>query len=79
MEAKRIQLKNVRLSLADLVGAEYVIALCEARAFLEGGCIADYRAIGEEQVDFFPAAYAARLDSLLPAVGQHVVPGFATS
>jgi len=79
MEAKRIEPKNVRLSLADLVGAEYVIALCEARAFLEGGSIADYRAIGEEQVDFFPAAYSARLDGLLAAVGQRVVPGFATS
>ena len=79
MEAKRIQLKNVRLSLADLVGAEYVTALCEARAFLEGGDIADYRAIGEEQVDFFPADYAARLDGLLPAVGQRVVPGLAAS
>ena len=79
MEAQRIQLKNVRLSLADLVGAEYVTALCEARAFLEGGVIADYRAIGEEKVDFFPAAYATRLDGLLPAVGQRVVPGIATS
>ena len=38
--------------------------------------IADYRAIGEEKVDFFPAAYAARLDGLLPAVGQRVVPGY---
>ncbi|MCU0500563.1 MAG: hypothetical protein MUC51_02140, partial [Anaerolineae bacterium] len=79
MEAKRIQLKSVRLSLADLVGVEYVAALCEARAFLEGGDIADYRAIGEEQVDFFPAEYAARLDGLLPDVGQRVVPGYAAS
>jgi acetylornithine/succinyldiaminopimelate/putrescine aminotransferase len=79
METKRIELKNVSLSLADLVGAEYVTALCEARAFLEGGNLADYRAIGEEKVDFFPPAYAERLDSLLAAVGQRVVPGFAAS
>ena len=79
MDTKRVELNNIRLSLADLVGVEYVTALCEARAFLEGGDIADYRAIGEEKVDFFPAAYAARLDGLLPDVGQRVVPGYAAS
>jgi acetylornithine/succinyldiaminopimelate/putrescine aminotransferase len=79
MVTKRVELKNVSLSLANLVGTEYVTALCEARAFLEGGNVADYRAIGEEQVDFFPPAYAARLDSLLAAVGQRVVPGIAAS
>ena len=30
-------------------------------------------------MDFFPADYSARLDSLLAAVGQRVVPGFAAS
>ncbi|PKO23752.1 MAG: hypothetical protein CVU38_02310 [Chloroflexi bacterium HGW-Chloroflexi-1] len=79
MLSKRIELKNVRLSLADLVGAEYVTALCEARAFLEGGSVADYRAIGEEPVDFFPATFSTRLDSLLAAVGQRVVTGCAAS
>ena len=79
MASKRIELKNIRLSLADLLGAEYTAALCEARAFLDGGDIATYRALAEEKVDFFPEAYAARLDGLLADVGQRVVPGFTTS
>ena len=79
MASKRIELKNIRLSLADLLGAEYTAALCEARAFLDGGDIATYRALAEEKVDFFPEAYAARLDGLLAAVGQRVVPGFTAS
>jgi hypothetical protein len=76
---KRIELRNISLSLADLLGAEYTDALCEARAFLDGCDIATYRAIAEEKVDFFPEAFAARLDSLLPAVGKHVTAGFAAS
>ena len=79
MASIRIELKNIRLSLADLLGAEYTAALCEARAFLDGGDIATYRALAEEKVDFFPEAYAARLDGLLADVGQRVVPGFTTS
>jgi 4-aminobutyrate aminotransferase-like enzyme len=79
MTAARIQIKSVRLSLVDLVGAEYAAALCEARAFLAGGELAGYRAVAEEKVDFFPAEYAAHLDSLLPFVGQCVAPGLAAS
>jgi 4-aminobutyrate aminotransferase-like enzyme len=79
MEASRHQLKNVRLSLADLVSAQYTTALCGARAFLDGGDIADYQAIAEEKVDFFPPTFSARLDGLLDQVGQRVVPGLATS
>jgi hypothetical protein len=77
--SKRIELKNVRLSLADLLGTESTNALCEARAFLDGGDITTYRDLAEEKVDFFPETYAARLDGLLAAVGQCVVPGFTTS
>jgi len=79
MAFKRIELRNIRLSLADLLGAGYTDALCEARAFLDGGDIAAYRSIAEEKVDFFPEIYAARLDSLLTAVGQRVTTGFAAS
>ena len=79
MNSNRVELKNIRLSLADLVGAEYVAALCESRAFFDGGSVADYRAIAEEKVDFFPASFSERLDSMLTAVGQRVVPGLAAS
>ena len=79
MDTKRVELKSVRLSLADLVGVEYVTALCEARAFLEGGDIADYRAIGEEKVDFFPAAYAGASTASCRTSADRVVPGYAAS
>jgi len=79
MGSGRIGLKNVRLSLADLTGADYARALCEARAFLTGGSLSAYQALAEERVDFFPDAFQERLDQMLDAVGKPVVAGLSGS
>jgi acetylornithine/succinyldiaminopimelate/putrescine aminotransferase len=79
MTAMNIKMKNIRLSLEDLTGREYMDALCEARAFLEGGTKAGYLALAQEKVDFFPEDFQERLDSLLPFVGRQVVSAFANS
>jgi acetylornithine/succinyldiaminopimelate/putrescine aminotransferase len=74
-----IALQDCRLSLSDLVGRDYVEALCEARAFLTGGDVAEYLALADEKVSFFPESYRKRLDSMLDAVGTRVLPGLAAS
>lgn len=58
-------------SLADLLGLEYVEAVCEARAFF-GGDRAALRAAALERVDFLPRARQTALDAWLPRVGSQV-------
>ena len=43
-----VSLTNLRLSLTDLLGKEYVQAVCEARAFMEGNDISSLLAIAED-------------------------------
>jgi acetylornithine/succinyldiaminopimelate/putrescine aminotransferase len=62
----------VARSLADLLGDDYASAACDARAFLCGGDPAQLRAAARERVDFYPAALAERLASLLPRIGSLV-------
>lgn len=79
MRSERIALKNIHLSLADLTGADYANALCEARAFLTGGSLSSYRALADEKVEFYPDAFRERLDGMLDAVGAPVIPRFTAS
>jgi acetylornithine/succinyldiaminopimelate/putrescine aminotransferase len=73
MGSNHIPLKNVRLSLADLVGSDYARALCETRAFLTAGSQSAYQTLAEEKVDFFPDPLRERLDRMLDIVGSPVV------
>jgi len=79
MQTQRAVLQNLQLSLSDLVGREYVEAVCEARAFLSGGRVQDYLALAERKIDCFPEAYGQRLDELLDRVGKPAVRGLGTS
>jgi 4-aminobutyrate aminotransferase-like enzyme len=63
---------DVTLSLAELVGAEYVDAVCEARALLSGERLADLRALATRPVSLYPADFHARLVSLLPQTGTQL-------
>jgi acetylornithine/succinyldiaminopimelate/putrescine aminotransferase len=62
------------VSLADLVGREYVDAVCAARAALLGADPAALRAEALEPVDFLPASFQARQEALLEKVGAVVSP-----
>lgn len=66
-------------SLSDLLGADYVAAVCAARAFVEGVDAEALRAIGDEKVEFYPAAFQGRIDELLPLVGTKVCGGLSAS
>jgi acetylornithine/succinyldiaminopimelate/putrescine aminotransferase len=77
--ATQVRINNIELSLEDLLGTDYVEAVCEAQAFITGESQADYLNSAREKVAFFPKAYQDRLDQLLDCVGERVVGGLADS
>jgi len=79
MAKLKTHLVNLRRSLADLLGADYLKAVCEARAFADGVDARELQAIAEEQVDFYPDSFRERGDRLVDSVGQKVVAGFPAS
>ncbi len=71
--------RGISRSLVDLLGRDYLEAVCAARAFTEGCDPGALRAVAEEKVDFYPAAFARRLDELVDRVGTRVCPGLSAS
>jgi len=73
-ELKRVktQFRSVKLSLRDLVGRDYVEAVCGARAALTGQKAEALLAAAARKVDFFPPSFQHRILRLLPSVGQRV-------
>ncbi len=69
-----ISFVSVTRSLADLLGRDYVEAVCAARAFLSGEPLAELLAIAEEKIDFYPDAMQRRLAAMLARVGTPVTP-----
>jgi acetylornithine/succinyldiaminopimelate/putrescine aminotransferase len=64
---------DVRLSLADLVGEEFVDAAAEARAELLGIPAGPLRRLGKRKIRFFPPGTQRALAERLPRVGQKIV------
>jgi acetylornithine/succinyldiaminopimelate/putrescine aminotransferase len=74
-----VALNHLALSLGDLLGSDYVNAVCGAKAFVEQGDRRAYLAIAEEKVDFLPDSFRQRMDELLECVGQKVCDGLPKS
>lgn len=72
-------IKNLKLSLTELLGKEYIDAVVCAQSFLTGRDIADLRKIAETEVDFYPPDFAARVERLAMLTGQHISAPFADS
>ena len=72
-------MENLRLSLTDLLGADYTRAVCEARALLTGESPEALRALADERIDWYPEAFARRQEALMEKVGCRVTDGFANS
>jgi acetylornithine/succinyldiaminopimelate/putrescine aminotransferase len=71
--------RQVKASLQDLLGAEYIRYVVAARASLTGEDAPPLRRIAREKVDFFPQSLERRLASMLSNVGAQVVRGWASS
>ncbi|MHC4874542.1 MAG: aminotransferase class III-fold pyridoxal phosphate-dependent enzyme, partial [Planctomycetota bacterium] len=72
-------MKNISMSLRDLLGPEYIDSVCEAQAFLSGTDAAGLKAIAAEKVDLFPEDFQKRIDDLLSKVGEKVCRDFSSS
>ena len=70
MKSRKTIFYNVKLSLMDLVGKDYVDGVCAARAWLSGEDKRQWKAIASEKVDFYPGAFQQKLIELLPRVGR---------
>ena len=72
-------MKNIRKSLNDLLGAEYITAVCEAQAFLTGEDQEKFETIANEKVDFFSEKFQTGLDNQLDCIGSKVCNGLSNS
>jgi len=70
---------QVNLSLHEILGKEYIEAVCAARAALAGGTTASLRAAAVRKVALFPDSFHRRLIALLPRVGQRLTRGLGAS
>lgn len=72
-------LNTVQTSLTDLLGNDYTEAVCRGRAALSGESYESLRALADQKVDFYPAAFAARQEELMKRVGETIAPSAAPS
>ena len=63
-------LKNIERSLTDLLGEDYMRAVCAARSALTGEDEAQLLRLADERVAFCPADYAARQEALTVREGS---------
>lgn len=69
-------MKNIKRSLAELLGKEYVAAVCKAHAALTGEDESVLLSIAQEPVEFYPETFAARQENLMACLMQQLTPGF---
>ena len=69
-------MQNIRRSLADLLGLEYVQAVCRARSALTGEDYQGLLAVGTRKVDFYPEDVQKRQEELMDRVGESLIPAF---
>ena len=67
-------IENFSRSLETLLGAEYTSAVCRARAALTGESEQALVKIAQDPVEFYPASFAARQETLMEQVGQQLCP-----
>jgi len=71
--------KTVALSLADLLGEEYVDAVVAARVRMTREKEEPLRRLASQKVNFFPVDFQRALVRLLPKVGSRVAPALRQS
>lgn len=69
-----MMIENFSRSLEDLLGAAYVTAVCRARSALTGESEAALLDLARQPVEFYPASFAARQETLMDLVGEQLCP-----
>ncbi|MEN8228864.1 MAG: aminotransferase class III-fold pyridoxal phosphate-dependent enzyme [Bacteroidota bacterium] len=72
-------LNNLEISLLDLLGEEYMQAVCVARAFIANESVEDHLSEASRKVEFFPEDFSNRLDELLELTGKKVTDGLVAT
>ena len=67
------------LSLADLLGDDYVAAVCEVSAFATGTDRDRLLELARRKIELCPSAHVDRCNGLLDHVGKRVSPGLSSS
>ena len=75
----RVTFKNIRKSLVDFFGKDYLDAVCAAQAYASGRDRRELFRIADEQIDFCPESFQNRADELIRLVGQQACPALASS
>ena len=65
-------INNITLSLGDLIGNEYVEAVCKTKAFIENRDVTEFLEIAREKIEFFPNHFATRIDELIDYTGEQI-------
>ena len=65
--------KNIKMSLADLLGKEYTNAVAAAEAALGAHSLEEAQAIANDKVDFYPEAVQKKNSEMLSLVGKRVI------
>lgn len=71
-------IQNIKRSLTDLLGENYIHAVCRAKAALTGADEQVLWAIADERVEFYPEEFANRQEKLMELVGSQIIPAFET-
>ena len=66
--------KNIKMSLADLLGKDYTDAVAAANAVLGGMSLEEAEKIANEKVGFFPEEVQKKNSEMLALVGKQVMP-----
>lgn len=72
-------LKNIKRSLKDLLGAEYMEAVKSVAVEINGMDEKEADSLINEQIEFFPDSYVERMNALAKRTGEKLVAGFANN
>jgi 4-aminobutyrate aminotransferase-like enzyme len=72
MTEQKTRIQNITLSLSDLVGNEYIKAVCKVKAFLENRDIEEFLEIANEKVEFFPSDFQKKIDRFVDYTGKNI-------
>ena len=72
-------IQNIKRSLIDILGEDYIAAVCRAKAVLTGTKYEDLYAVAAEKVEFYPESFQNRQEELMELVGKQIVPPFETA
>lgn len=72
-------MNNIALSLVDILGEDYIQAVCRAKSALTGESFSALYRLGTQKQEFYPENFAKRQNELMSALGDTICEGFANT